>query len=182
MHRIAELAGVTKPVLYQHFASKRALFAEVLGDVGERLAHEIVTAAADAATPRGQVAGGFAAYFAWVARNRDAFFVLFGAGTTLDPEFAAIVRRFESDMADTIANLIDIEGLSAAHRRLLAQGIVGIAEVTSRNWLHNGDGTLDPCPDVLATQVATLAWSGLRGIEANEHPLEPVTPEDNPGN
>jgi AcrR family transcriptional regulator len=166
MNRIAEAAGVTKPVLYQHFASKRALFGAVLADVGERLAAEIVEATALATTPRAQVAGGFAAYFAFMARNRDAFFVLFGAGTSRDDEFAAIVRRFESDMADTIADLIVIEGLSPGHRRLLAQGIVGIAEVTSRNWLRSADAALDPSPDALAAQVATLAWSGLRGIEA----------------
>ncbi len=166
MNRIAEAAGVTKPVLYQHFASKRALFGEVLADVGERLATEILEAAGRATTPRGQVAGGFEAYFAFVARNRDAFFVLFGAGSALDAEFAAIVRRFEADMAETIADLIVIEGLSPDHRRLLAQGIVGIAEVTSRHWLRSTDDSLDPSPEALAAQVATLAWSGLRGIEA----------------
>ena len=166
MNRIAEAAGVTKPVLYRHFASKRALFGEVLVDVGEQLAAAIMKATTDATTPRGQVAGGFAAYFTFVARNRDAFFVLFGAGTGPDEDFAVVVRRFEADMAETIADLIDIEGLSAEHRRLLAHGIVGIAEVTSRNWLRSVDAPLDPSPEVLADQVATLAWSGLRGIEA----------------
>lgn len=166
MNRIAEAAGVTKPVLYQHFTSKRALFAEVLGDVGERLALTILEATRTATSPRGQVADGFTAYFSFMAANPDAFFVLFGAGTELDPEFATIVRRFESDMADTIADLIVIDGLSAEHRRLLAHGIVGIAEVTSRNWLRAGSGPLDPSPEELAAQVATLAWSGLRGIEA----------------
>ncbi|HET8931769.1 MAG TPA: TetR/AcrR family transcriptional regulator [Acidimicrobiales bacterium] len=164
MNRIADAAGVTKPVLYQHFESKRALFAAVLTDVGERLAAEIVEATAHATTPRGQVAGGFTAYFSFMARNRDAFFVLFGAGTFRDDEFAVVVARFESDMADTIADLIVIEGLSPEHRRLLAQGIVGIAEVTSRNWLRSTDAPLDPPPEALAAQVATLAWSGLRGI------------------
>lgn len=165
MDRIAEAAGVTKPVLYQHFASKRALFGEVLVDVGERLASAILDATADASSPRAQVADGFAAYFAFVARDRDAFFVLFGTGTALDEEFAAIVRRFEADMAETIADLIDIEGLSADHRRLLAHGIIGIAEVTARNWLNRPGDVLDPPPSVLAAQVSRLAWSGLRGIE-----------------
>lgn len=165
MNRIAEAAGVTKPVLYQHFASKRALFAQVLADVGARLATEIVTAAMDATSPRNQVAGGFEAYFDFMAENPDAFYVLFGTGTALDPEFAAIVRAFEADMASTIADLIVIEGLNPEHRRLLAHGIIGIAEVTSRTWLRASDTPLDPPPHVLAAQVATLAWSGLRGID-----------------
>lgn len=166
MNRIAEAAGVTKPVLYQHFGSKRELFGEVLVDVGARLADAILEATAAATTPRGQVAGGFEAYFGFMADNRDAFFVLFGAGTARDEEFARIVRRFEADMAETIADLIVIEGLKPDHRRLLAQGIVGIAEVTARNWLRSVDGPLDPSPTALAAQVSTLAWSGLRGIEA----------------
>ncbi len=166
MNRIAEAAGVTKPVLYQHFASKRALFGELLVDVGEQLAAEILEATTHASSPRGQVADGFQAYFRFVARNRDAFFVLFGAATSRDPEFRATVRRFEANMAQTIAALIVIEGLTAEQRLLLGQGIVGIAEVTSRHWLRPATEPLDPSPEALAAQVATLAWSGLRGIEA----------------
>jgi AcrR family transcriptional regulator len=37
MHEIAEAAGVTKPVLYQHFSSKRELYLELLDDVAGRL-------------------------------------------------------------------------------------------------------------------------------------------------
>lgn len=165
MNRIAEAAGVTKPVLYQHFESKRELFTELLADVSERLGAAILEATNQATTGRSQVADGFAAYFDFMADNRDAFFVLFGSGTTRDEEFTAIVHRFESDMADTIAELIAIEGLSVAHRRLLAHGIVGIAEVTARNWLSGTDGPLDPMPAQLAAQVSRLAWSGLRGVE-----------------
>jgi hypothetical protein len=43
----------------------------------------------------------------------------------------------------------------------LAFAIVGIAEGTSRHWIADD---LDVQPDVLATQVADLAWAGLRGI------------------
>jgi AcrR family transcriptional regulator len=41
MNDVAEAAGVTKPVLYQHFRSKRALYLELLEDVGERLREAI---------------------------------------------------------------------------------------------------------------------------------------------
>ena len=166
MDRIADAAGVTKPVLYQHFPSKRELFTQVLGDVGNRLAADVEAATKATSEPRTQVAGGFAAYFSFVAENRDAFFVLFGASSGLDPEFARVVRTFEATMAEMIAALIVIDGLTADHRLLLAHGIVGIAEVTSRNWLRSGDEPLEPAPEILAAQVATLAWSGLRGIEA----------------
>ena len=63
MNDIAEAAGVTKPVLYQHFPSKRALYLELLRDVGGRLRDEVGKAVATADGPRQQVEAGFAAYF-----------------------------------------------------------------------------------------------------------------------
>ena len=52
--------------------------------------------------------------------------------------------------------------MDAERRRLLAHGIVGVAEGTSRHWLANGmKGTADE----LAEQVAVLAWAGLRGVQ-----------------
>lgn len=168
MNQIAEAAGVTKPVLYQHFSSKRELFAELLEDVGSQLEEVIVAATAAATSPRSQVEAGFGAYFGFVSKRRDAFRLLFGAGTRHDAEFAKTVRHFESGMAEIIATLIDIDGLDAAQRRLLAHGIVGIAEVTSRHWLAAAPDNEELVPDaeVLANQVAVLAWAGLRGIEA----------------
>lgn len=166
MNQIAEAAGVTKPVLYQHFGSKRALFSELLGDVGGQLENDILGATARAGSPREQVEQGFRAYFTFVAKRREAFLLLFGAGTRLDPEFAQIVRHFEAGMADIIAELIAIDGLDTPQRQLLAHGIVGIAEVTSRHWLSGANGDLTPEPDVLARQIASLAWAGLRGVEA----------------
>jgi len=161
MNDLAEAAGVTKPVLYQHFGSKRELYVELLEEVGERLRAAIGKATSEADSPRAQVERGFAAYFRFVAEHQAAFMVLFGGGTRRDEEFAAFGLRVEEAIADTVAGLIDVPGLDADTRRLLAHGIVGLAEATSRHWLregHAGD------PDELASRVAELAWAGLRGI------------------
>src|SRR5256714_14409627 len=73
MEDVADAAGVTKPVLYQHFASKRELYLELLDDVGSQLMVEIAKAVATAAGPRHQGESGFAAYFRFVADHQDAF-------------------------------------------------------------------------------------------------------------
>ena len=161
MNDLAEAAGVTKPVLYQHFNSKRELYLELLDAVGSRLQDAIVTATASAEGPRQQVEQGFTAYFRFVAEHQAAFQLLFGGGTRRDEEFATHVRRVEDNIADAIATLIDVEGLTPGERRLLAHGIVGLAEGTSRPWIHEG---LPGTPDELAALVAELAWAGLRGI------------------
>jgi AcrR family transcriptional regulator len=161
MNDLAEAAGVTKPVLYQHFGSKRELYLELLEDVGGRLREAIAKATSEAAGPREQVERGFAAYFRFVAEHQAAFQVLFGGGTRRDEEFATHARRVEENIADFIATLIDVEGLDPNARRLLAHGIVGLAEGAGRHWLHEG---LQGDPDALAARIAELAWAGLRGI------------------
>lgn len=161
MNDLADAAGVTKPVLYQHFGSKRELYLELLEDVGTQLRESIGKATSEAATPREQVQRGFAAYFRFVADREAAFQILFGGGSRRDEEFAAHVHRVEEMVADAIAALIDVPGLGSDDRRLLAHGIVGLAEGTSRLWLRDG---LVGDPEALAARVADLAWAGLRGL------------------
>jgi hypothetical protein len=69
----------------------------------------------------------------------------------------------EDAIAQAIAPLIEVD-IDDEHRRLLAQGIVGLAESTSRYWLAEGGRRLEP--DVLSRRVAALAWAGLRGVHA----------------
>ncbi len=161
MNDVAEAAGVTKPVLYQHFLSKRELYRELLGEIGGQLRDTISKASADAEGPRQQIERGFAAYFRFVADHNDAFRVLFGAGTRRDEEFAEEARRVEESIAETVAGLIEIEGISAQQQRLLGNGIVGLAEGACRYWLHHD---VDVDAETLAAQVSQLAWAGLRGI------------------
>jgi AcrR family transcriptional regulator len=162
MNDLAEAAGVTKPVLYQHFRSKRALYLELLEDVGGQLRDEIDKATTEAGTPREQVHAGFRAYFEFVAEQQQAFQLLFGGGARRDEQFADAVRSVEVSIADSIAALIVVDGLDDDRRRLLAHGIVGVAEGTSRHWLANG---MTGSAEVLAEQVAALAWAGLRGVQ-----------------
>ena len=161
MNDVADAAGVTKPVLYQHFRSKRDLYREVLTEVGTHLLDSITKATTAAPSPHEQVELGFIAYFRWVEANEAAFRVLFGGGTRRDEEFAAQVAKVEGAIAEAIATLIDVEGLTAAQRRQLAHGLVGLAEGTSRLWMS--EGAEEPAED-LARLVADLAWRGLRGV------------------
>jgi AcrR family transcriptional regulator len=160
MDAVAAGAGVTKPVLYQHFPSKRELFLQLLRDVGTRLTLIVNEATGRADSPREQVELGFAAYFRFVADHSDEFRLLFGEGVRLDADFAREVRSVEAGLALFIADLIEIEGLSDAARLMLAHGIIGMAEATGRHWLTTGkQGDVD----ALAARVANLAWTGLRG-------------------
>ncbi len=165
MDDIAGAAGVTKPVLYQHFPSKRALFIDLLGELGRTLLEELAGATGAAPTGRARVEGGFAAYFRFVTGNEAAFRVLFGAAARNDSEFADVIERLLDEVAVVISTLIDIEG-TEEHRRVLAHALIGIAEATSRDALTDGGARLDA--DRLAQWVSELAWFGLRGVRAEE--------------
>lgn len=160
MESVATEAGVTKPVLYQHFSSKRDLFLELLRTTGDGLTATVGEATGAAATGQEMVANGFAAYFHFVAEHPDEFRLLFGEGVRTDPEFARAVAGVESQLADFIAALIDIDELSGEERLMFAHGILGLAEATGRHWIASG-ATGDV--EALAARVADLAWLGLRG-------------------
>ena len=165
MSDIAVAAGVTKPVLYQHFGSKRQLYAELLTEVGEQLKEAIVKAVAEATSPRQMVENGFAAYFDFVNTNRDAFQLFYATSSWRDPEFSALVHKVENTLAEHVAGFIEIEGLTDEQRRLLGHGIVGMVEGASTHWLLDQE-TADPAE--LTRQLADLAWRGLRGVKPSE--------------
>jgi AcrR family transcriptional regulator len=164
MNDIAEAAGVTKPVLYQHFGSKRELFLEVLGDVAAGMRRTVRAATSSAEGPRQQVERGFAAWFRWVDEQRDGFSVLFSGEVRRDPEFAEEAAKAQRQFVDGISELIVFEGATEERQRLLAYGIVGLGEATCRRWLAK---EIDLDADELADQIAQLAWSGLRGLHSD---------------
>jgi AcrR family transcriptional regulator len=162
MNDIAEAAGVTKPVLYQHFGSKRELFSELLTDVGNELQETIIKALTSAQSGHEMVELGFAAYFRFVDEHRDAFRLFYGGSMARDEEFAEVVNQTETAVAALVATLIEVEGLSSEQRRVMGHGIVGMIEGASIHWLKSNS---DADPDRLAHQLADLAWRGLRGVQ-----------------
>lgn len=164
MDDVAEAAGVTKPVLYQHFPSKRALYVELLEDVGNQLLERLTGATDRASTGRQRVEEGFGAYFRFVDENRSAFRLLFGASVRNDPEFAAVADRFIDHATAVISTLIEIP-VPEEHRLMLANALVGIAEATSRRSLTRGEGV---DAGRLAAWIAEFAWFGLRGVRAGD--------------
>lgn len=170
MDEIAERAGVTKPLLYQHFSSKRALYLELVDTVAEELLGSIGSATTSAAGPREQVEDGFAAYFRMVVTHEAAFRLLYGSRPT-DDELGVALRRVEDAIAVAIDPLI-AAGLDDEHRRFLAYAVVGMAEGASRHWIETrsgpaGERDAEAEAQLLARRLANLAWAGLRAVHAD---------------
>lgn len=174
MDDIAEEAGVTKPVLYQHFRSKRSLYEELLEEVGSEMLQAIDEAVAAADGPRQQVEAGFTAYFRFVDERRSAFRLLFASGAPRDEELAGALQRVEETLADEVDSLIAAD-VEPSHRRVLAYAVVGMAEGASRHWLvpdrnrpapdfRGPEGYPPLDPERVARHLADLAWAGLRAV------------------
>jgi AcrR family transcriptional regulator len=164
MDEIAEAAGVTKPVLYQHFPSKRALYVELLEETGRQLLALLAEATSRAATGRERVELGFRAYFRFAIGDRASFRLLFGTSIRSDPEFARIVEEILDAVVETISTLIDIPG-SDEQRVILANALLGMAEAVGRRALQESQSGVDG--ETLAQWIAEFAWFGLRGVRTN---------------
>ncbi len=166
MDDIAEAAGVTKPLLYQHFSSKRALYLELVDSIARDLLEAIERAVNLAEGPRQQVELGFAAYFRLVVSHEAEFLLLYGRDHADDHELGRALRTVEDAIAVAIDPLINA-GLDDNHRRLLAYGIVGMAEGASRRFLAQRPVTEAEAEEEalrLARRMADLAWAGLRSV------------------
>ena len=164
MDEIAEAAGVTKPVLYQHFPSKRALYVELLEETGRQLLGLLAEATSRAATGRERVELGFRAYFRFAIGDRASFRLLFGTSIRSDPEFARIVEEILDAVVETVSTLIEIPG-SDEQRVILANALLGMAEAVGRRALQESQRGVDG--DTLAQWIAEFAWFGLRGVRTN---------------
>lgn len=160
MNDVAAAAGVTKPVLYQHFDSKRALYVALLDDVGDRITNAVLEASKNTDSGKETTRLGFIAYFTWVAEHPREFQLLFGSNDRTDVEFTAMTRKLESSLAEAIAPLITA-GIDAQHQRTLALGLIALAIGVSQHLLAEGKRFN---PETIAEQVFQFAWAGLRSV------------------
>jgi len=170
MDDIAEQAGVSKPVLYQHFPSKLDLYLDLLDSgITEMLAQS--DAAVRSTTDNKQrVKATMQAYFAFVDDSRGAFRLVFESDLTNEPAVRDRVDRANLEMARKIAAVIaEDTGLSDAQALLLGSGLQGMAQVAARQWLQQ-DGERLPRQEA-ADLIADLAWRGIRGFPLS-HPPE----------
>lgn len=160
MNQVAEAAGITKPVVYQHFDSKHALYLALLVDIGHQLRTAIGAALHAANEPREMVEAGFSAFFGFFGETPHAFPVMFGDGVRNDSDFLAELEKVEESIVENIIEILHAPDVNDDDQRVLAHGIVGLTEGIGRYWLERG---FDLPPETLATQAAEMTYFGLRG-------------------
>ncbi len=169
MDDIAERAGVSKPVLYQHFPGKLDLYLALLDQHAEALVAAVRGALASTTDNKQRVLATMRAYFHYVDGEGEAFRLVFESDLTSEEAVRDRVDRATHECALAISEVIaEDAGLSQAEAMLLAVGLSGMAQVSARWWLSK-EGSIPR--DAAAQLLAALAWRGIRGFpRANEQP------------
>jgi AcrR family transcriptional regulator len=162
MDEIAVRAGVSKPVLYQHFPGKLDLYLALLDQSIDAFVDSVTLALDSTQDNKRRVAAAMETFFSFVGGEGDSFRLLFENDLTsadaVRDRLDALTRRCAEAIAPVIA---EDTGLSAEESQLLAAGMVGMAQVAARFWLAS-DGSL-PQEDATSL-VASLGWRGIRGF------------------
>lgn len=169
MDEIADVAGVSKPVLYQHFPSKLDLYLAVLDVHIDSLIYELHRAIASDRENPDRVSATIEAYFLFIDDEGEAFRLLFESDMSVEPAVRERLNRMTYDCAAAMSAVISIQtGIPKEASMLVSVGLIGIAQVTARHWLDR-DGSLSR--EEAVKLVSALAWRGLSAFpRAEEHP------------
>ncbi len=168
MDDIAEAAGVSKPVLYQHFPGKLDLYLALLDQHSEAMVAAVRVALDSTTDNKLRVAATIEAYFRFVDEDGGAFRLVFESDLVNQPEVRERVDGVTVACAESISEVIqDDAGLPKDQARLLAVGLVGMAQVAARYWLSD-DGAIPR--DAASRLLASLSWRGIGGFPRTGEP------------
>jgi AcrR family transcriptional regulator len=156
MEQLADAAGVSKPVLYQHFPSKRELYLALVNDAAEELQDQVRKALEGTTDNEARVEASIAAYFDFVEDQR--FQLLFGTAEMNDDAVRGAVDGALARIASVIGQLIaEDAGLSVESANFLASGVRGLASEGARYWIEHRE--VDKADAVRL--LSRLVWRGL---------------------
>ena len=167
MDEIADRAGVSKPVLYQHFPSKLDLYLAVLDTHIDYLVFAIQRAIQSTPDNAKRVQATIGAYFDFIEAEGEAFRLLFESDMNVEPAVRERLNRMTYDCAAAVSAVISLDtGLPQEAAMLLGVGLIGSAQVTARHWLERDSKLSREQAQALATNII---WRGISGFPRNEN-------------
>jgi len=167
---VATRAGVSKALIYEHFASKRELFRALLNTYVGELMERVVGTIAGAEPGEDRLRQGVAAFLSYVEERREAWRML--VRNVSDPEIAVLLERLRHEVAGSITVLMEEEAppelLPGAGRDLaitmVAEQIVGAVQSLANWWDENRDV---PRETVLGIAMDFM-WLGMERLGEGE--------------
>lgn len=167
MDEIADRAGVSKPVLYQHFPSKLDLYLAVLDTHIDSLVFAIQRAIQSTPDNAIRVQATIGAYFDFIEAEGEAFRLLFESDMNVEPAVRERLNRMTYDCAAAVSAVISLDtGLPQEAAMLLGVGLIGSAQVTARHWLERDSKLTREQAQTLATNII---WRGISGFPRNDN-------------
>jgi AcrR family transcriptional regulator len=162
MDEIADRAGVSKPVLYQHFSSKLELYLAVLNRHVDNLVSGVQQALRTTTDNRRRLHAAVQAFFDFIEHDSQGYRLIFENDNVTEPEVAAQVRVATESCTDAVFALISADsGLDPHRARMIAVGLVGVSVDCARYWLDS-DRPVSKSDAVDGT--VQFAWGGLSHV------------------
>jgi AcrR family transcriptional regulator len=169
---VAGEAGVSKALIYEHFASKQELYADLIARNARELTQRVAGALSgvEVESTSRRLATGLEAFFAFVEERRDAWRMLFRDAS--DPETSAVLDRMVEQVTVEVTGLISQDpGARQLTRvederalRLLGEMLVGGAQSMANWWTEHPDA-----PRAQLVEIAMdFAWLGLERLSRGE--------------
>jgi len=163
MDAVAREAGVTKPILYDHFPSKRELYLALLEADLALLRTRLHTALQAPTGNRQRIRASFQAYFDFVDDHAEGFRLLMQEAIGAEREFREMVGQFRDEVLKEVADLILRESQSNLDRdeaEAVALGLIGMVETAAQ---HN-PGDSKPQRRAAVNTLVRMAWKGISGL------------------
>lgn len=171
VEEIAAEAGVSKPVVYEHFGGKEGLYAVVVDrEMADLLGR--VQAAMVPAHPRALLQSVVLAWLDYIATETDGFRVLVRDSPPgmAEGSFASLLRDVAARVAGLLADEFDRRGLNKKQADMYAQMLVGMVANTGMWWVD----VRRPKRDELAAHLVNLAWNGLAHLDGKPTLTKPA--------
>ena len=166
MDDIAERAGVSKPILYQHFSSKQDFYLGVLDERVDYLVQHIAESIDAAVGNKNRLEAAIACYFKLVDDADHGFRLIFESDFTMNNEVRARVEDVVAQVSRVVgAEVSKQTGMSLAEANILAGGLSGMAQAAAWRWLRLGRPI---SIEKAISQTLDLTWNGLTSIQVKE--------------
>ncbi|HJE78710.1 MULTISPECIES: TetR/AcrR family transcriptional regulator [Brevibacterium] len=160
MDMIAEAAGVSKPVLYQHFDSKQDLYLALIDSSAAHLDSRLAEALGSTTDPHEQVHATYRAYFDFVVSHREEFVIIFNSDV-YEPKAEQKLRALrESSATRVVSALQSFARLTDDEAQLLCRALIGTAEVVVKQI----DSQRGIDADTAVELLTQMSWGGLRSF------------------
>lgn len=163
VEEIAAAAGVSKPVVYEHFGGKEGLYAVVVDREFEKLLGLVTGALSGGSHYRQKLEKAALALLEYIEESSDGFRILVrdSHGGTGTGSFASLLSEIAGEVEHTLAQEFDRHDYDDKHAPMYAQMLVGMVALTGQWWLD----VRKPKREEVAAHVVNLAWNGLSGLE-----------------